>query len=49
VSLPRAQDFSLGDAYRIGISGSYSGLNLGDEAILKSRIVQFRRDVPDKV
>jgi polysaccharide pyruvyl transferase WcaK-like protein len=28
--------------YRIGISGSYGGLNLGDEAILKSIIKQLR-------
>lgn len=29
-------------AFRIGISGSYGGLNLGDEAILQSIIAQFR-------
>src|SRR5689334_11093273 len=32
---------------KIGITGSYGGLNLGDEAILKSIIEQLRRDVPD--
>lgn len=34
------------DAYRIGISGSYGGLNLGDEAILKSIIKQLRAELP---
>jgi polysaccharide pyruvyl transferase CsaB len=32
--------------YRIGISGSYGGLNLGDEAILKSIIGQLRNSFP---
>ena len=32
---------------KIGITGSYGGLNLGDEAILQSIIEQLRRDVPD--
>ena len=31
---------------KIGITGSYGGLNLGDEAILQSMIEQLRRDVP---
>jgi len=31
---------------KIGITGSYGGLNLGDEAILQSIIEQLRRDVP---
>jgi polysaccharide pyruvyl transferase CsaB len=31
---------------RIGISGSYGGLNLGDEAILQAIITELRRDVP---
>jgi polysaccharide pyruvyl transferase CsaB len=30
----------------IGITGSYGGLNLGDEAILKSIIEQLRKEVP---
>jgi polysaccharide pyruvyl transferase CsaB len=34
------------DTYRIGITGSYGGLNLGDEAILQSIIEQLRREVP---
>jgi polysaccharide pyruvyl transferase CsaB len=34
------------DTYRIGITGSYGGLNLGDEAILQSMIEQLRRDLP---
>ncbi|HZM36397.1 MAG TPA: polysaccharide pyruvyl transferase family protein [Burkholderiales bacterium] len=32
---------------RIGITGSYGGLNLGDEAILQSMIVELRREIPD--
>ena len=31
----------------VGITGSYGGLNLGDEAILKSIIEQLRRDIPE--
>ena len=31
---------------KVGITGSYGGLNLGDEAILQSIIEQLRRDVP---
>jgi polysaccharide pyruvyl transferase CsaB len=31
---------------KIGITGSYGGLNLGDEAILQSMIEQLRREVP---
>src|SRR5918996_6062143 len=34
------------DVYRVGITGSYGGLNLGDEAILQSMIGQLRKDVP---
>jgi len=37
------------DVYRIGITGSYGGLNLGDEAILQSIIVQLRRDLPVEI
>src|SRR5437868_12837047 len=33
------------DALRVGITGSYGGLNLGDEAILQSMIEQLRREV----
>ncbi len=32
-------------AFKIGISGSYGGLNLGDEAILQSIITQLRREL----
>lgn len=32
---------------KIGITGSYGGLNLGDEAILQSILEQLRREVPD--
>jgi polysaccharide pyruvyl transferase CsaB len=32
--------------YRVGISGSYGGLNLGDEAILRSMIDQLRASLP---
>ena len=31
---------------KIGITGSYGGLNLGDEAILKSVLEQLRREIP---
>jgi polysaccharide pyruvyl transferase CsaB len=34
------------DLYRVGITGSYGGLNLGDEAILQAMIAQLRKDVP---
>ena len=37
------------DLYRIGITGSYGGLNLGDEAILHSMIAQLRRDLPVEI
>ena len=37
------------DLYRIGITGSYGGLNLGDEAILHSIITQLRRDLPVEI
>jgi polysaccharide pyruvyl transferase CsaB len=33
-------------ATKIGITGSYGGLNLGDEAILQSIIEQLRREIP---
>ncbi|MEW6753313.1 MAG: hypothetical protein AB1505_20380 [Candidatus Latescibacterota bacterium] len=36
-------------AQRVGISGSYGGLNLGDEAILESIIVQLRRALPVEI
>jgi polysaccharide pyruvyl transferase CsaB len=32
---------------RVGISGSYGGLNLGDEAILHAMVRELRRDVPE--
>ena len=34
------------EIYRVGITGSYGGLNLGDEAILQSIIAQLRKDLP---
>jgi polysaccharide pyruvyl transferase CsaB len=37
------------DAYHVGISGSYGGMNLGDEAILQSIITQLRRDLPVEI
>ena len=37
------------DLYRIGITGSYGGLNLGDEAILHSMVAQLRRDLPCEI
>jgi polysaccharide pyruvyl transferase CsaB len=35
--------------YRIGISGSYGGLNLGDEATLQGIINQLRRSLPVEI
>lgn len=35
--------------FRIGISGSYGGLNLGDEAILQSIITQLRTSVNSEI
>lgn len=35
--------------YRVGISGSYGGLNIGDEAILQSIITQLRASLPVKI
>ncbi|HVT42950.1 MAG TPA: polysaccharide pyruvyl transferase family protein [Thermoanaerobaculia bacterium] len=35
--------------YRVGISGSYGGLNLGDEAILQSMIAQLRASLPVEI
>ena len=37
------------ELYRVGITGSYGGLNLGDEAILQSIITQLRRDLPVEI
>jgi len=37
------------EVLRIGISGSYGGLNLGDEAILHSIINQLRRDLKAEI
>jgi polysaccharide pyruvyl transferase WcaK-like protein len=33
-------------SWKVGVSGSYGGLNLGDEAILQSIVTQLRRDLP---
>ncbi len=35
--------------FKIGISGSYGGLNLGDEAILQSIVAQLRAAVPCEI
>lgn len=35
--------------FRVGITGSYGGLNLGDEAILKSIIAQLRASLPVEI
>ncbi len=37
------------NTFRVGISGSYGGLNLGDEAILQSIITQLRRSIPVEI
>src|SRR5918999_662595 len=36
-------------AFRIGISGSYGGMNLGDEAILQVRLTELRRSLPVEI
>ena len=41
-STPTAAAPSAERVYRVGISGSYGGLNLGDEAILQSMLTQLR-------
>lgn len=41
-------DLSTG-AFRIGIVGSYGGLNLGDEAILQSIVTELRRSLPVEI
>jgi polysaccharide pyruvyl transferase WcaK-like protein len=35
--------------YRVGISGSYGGLNLGDEAILRAMVTELRRSLPVEI
>lgn len=37
------------EPYRVGISGSYGGLNLGDEAILQSIIFQLAQSLPVEI
>src|SRR3954471_12445855 len=37
------------ETYKVGITGSYGGLNLGDEAILQSIVTQLRRDLPVEI
>jgi polysaccharide pyruvyl transferase CsaB len=36
-------------SYRVGISGSYGGLNLGDEAILSGIVAELRRALPVEI
>ncbi|MDR0373543.1 MAG: polysaccharide pyruvyl transferase family protein [Nitrososphaerota archaeon] len=43
VSIQRGTNLLV--TYKVGISGSYGGLNLGDEAILNSIIAQLRRSL----
>lgn len=43
------EDVPLTERYRVGISGSYGGMNLGDEAILQSIIAQLRADLPVEI
>jgi polysaccharide pyruvyl transferase CsaB len=40
---------NLEPTYRVGISGSYGGLNLGDEAILASMVKQLRESFPVEI
>jgi polysaccharide pyruvyl transferase CsaB len=37
------------ESYRVGISGSYGGLNLGDEAILQGIVKELRRTLPVEI
>jgi polysaccharide pyruvyl transferase CsaB len=37
------------EVFRVGISGSYGGLNLGDEAILQSIIAELHRALPVEI
>src|SRR5262245_55564001 len=37
------------DVLRVGISGSYGGLNMGDEAILQSIIAELQRALPVEI
>lgn len=37
------------EAFRVGISGSYGGFNLGDEAILEVIVSQLRRSLPVEI
>jgi polysaccharide pyruvyl transferase CsaB len=45
----RANLAGPGKVYKVGISGSYGGLNMGDEAILQSMITQLRRSLPVEI
>lgn len=38
-----------GHVFRVGISGSYGGLNLGDEAILEAIMTGLRRNLPVEI
>ena len=40
---------SDGSKFRIGISGSYGGMNLGDEAILEGILGELRASIPAEV
>jgi polysaccharide pyruvyl transferase CsaB len=44
-----AGDGTVNRLYRVGISGSYGGLNLGDEAILQAMIAQLRAELPVEI
>jgi polysaccharide pyruvyl transferase CsaB len=35
--------------FHVGITGSYGGLNLGDEAILRSMVMQLQKSLPVKI
>ncbi|MEX0746075.1 MAG: hypothetical protein WD118_10785 [Phycisphaeraceae bacterium] len=37
------------DLFRVGISGSYGGLNLGDEAMLQCMVAEMRQSVPVEI
>jgi len=46
---PRTETPQPAAPYRVGISGSYGGLNLGDEAILQAIVAQLRAGGPTEI
>jgi hypothetical protein len=40
---------NINKVFRVGISGSYGGMNLGDEAILQSIVRELRNSLPVEI